>query len=99
MIDKKTMHDIKVMLSGRRLDATLRSRGTNRFRLSKATGVAYLTLHNWATGRFVPSDRAAEQVAVYLGLLAPGEAERERIRQEIKSLEGKLTAGQGPVQS
>lgn len=65
----KEMKKARAMLVGKNLSKTLAARGTNKWRLHRATGIAYQTLWNWQTGATTPSDESVILVSTYLGLI------------------------------
>jgi transcriptional regulator with XRE-family HTH domain len=54
-------------LSGRNLDAALKTAGISKYRLAKDLNISYRIVQYWAKGRR-PSRSMAERVAAYLGI-------------------------------
>jgi len=63
-------------LSGRNLDAALKTAGISKYRLAKDLNISYRIVQYWAKGRR-PSSTMAKRVAAYLGI----QAEPDRIIQ------------------
>jgi len=64
-----TLYKIKIKLSGSNFTGTMQKKKTNKYRIMKATGISYQTLSNWESERFRPSDKYAEIVGRFLGLI------------------------------
>lgn len=73
----KKLDALRLTLTGDSLRKIIRRKGTNRHKLSLATGVSYMALYNWERRRAVPSDEKLEVVARHLGLLEPLEQEKK----------------------
>ena len=63
------LYNVKKQLTGSRFTKLLLKKKTNKYRISKATGISYPTLSNWETGKHWPKDETAIKVAKYLGLI------------------------------
>jgi transcriptional regulator with XRE-family HTH domain len=80
-------------LSGRNLDAALKTAGISRYRLAKDLNISYRIVQYWAKGRR-PSAAMAERVAAYLGIQTdPDRISALEIR--VKRIEAKLGIGKG----
>jgi transcriptional regulator with XRE-family HTH domain len=58
---------LSTALSGRNLDAVLKTAGISKYRLAKDLGISYRITQYWAKGRR-PSPPMAKRVAAYLGI-------------------------------
>ena len=79
-------HDMEILknrLSGHQLEKLLKQKAVKKYRLAKACGVTWRTVHNWVEGKR-PSDENALVVGRYLGLVNVDEAERKREIQELR---------------
>ncbi|MCX6577799.1 MAG: helix-turn-helix domain-containing protein [Candidatus Aminicenantes bacterium] len=78
-------------LSGRNLDAALKTAGISRYRLAKDLDISYRIVQYWAKGRR-PSAAMAERVAAYLGI----QTEPDRISAleiRLERIEARLGIG------
>lgn len=86
------LHTVKQQLAGPAFTKLMEAKNTNKSRIAKATGVLRMTLYNWETGRFRPSDKNAEIVGRFLGLIPNDsriidlEKKQEEIKAELKRL-------------
>ena len=58
---------LSTALSGRNLDAVLKTAGISKYRLAKDLGISYRITQYWAKGKR-PSAAMADRVAAYLGI-------------------------------
>lgn len=80
---------IKNALRGRKLTLLMKRKKTNKYRISKATGVVWNTLWTWETERATPSDDKAILVAKFLGLIKDSE-EILKLKDEMKTMQERL---------
>jgi transcriptional regulator with XRE-family HTH domain len=82
-------------LSGRNLDARLKTAGISKYRLAKDLNISYRIVQYWAKGRR-PSAAMAERVAAYLGIQTkPDRIIQLEIRQD--QLEARLSRIEGKI--
>ena len=81
------LNRIKKWLSGPAFTQLIAREGTNKYRIARNTGISYQTLLNWEASRNKPSDKSAELVGRYLGLISSDDQiiELEREANEIKA--------------
>jgi transcriptional regulator with XRE-family HTH domain len=76
-------------LSGRNLDAALKTAGISRYRLAKDLNISYRIVQYWAKGRR-PSAAMAERVAAYLGIQISPVDDHAAILARLERLEKRL---------
>ena len=81
---------IKARLKGNNLNRLLKEKKVSKYKLSKDCNITYRTLLYWQKGNTTPSDELAKRVAEYLGMMKPRDGEIKELREQIKTLEGKL---------
>jgi len=86
------LYKVKTQLTGSNFTALLKKKHTNKYRVSKNTGISYPTLSNWEANRQWPRDDTAEAVGRFLGLIADNDRiiELEKQRAEINAELGRL---------
>jgi transcriptional regulator with XRE-family HTH domain len=94
-MDFRELSTIKKRLRGKALRKLMEEKGTNKFQVSKATGVSYRTLCNWEHLGMIPSTRLALLVGAHLGLFSPREVEINSIRKAIEEAQDRLHRLQG----
>lgn len=94
---------LKARLYGPNLKKTLASKKTNKYRLSKATGINYRTLCSWQRGDATPSDGLALLAGKWLGLIdikareiIDLQAEIARYKERLDRLVGGAIPAAGP---
>jgi hypothetical protein len=88
---------VKKRLQGASLVKLMEATGTNKYRISKQTGVSYKTLFNWQRERILPSDRLALLVGTFLGLLPPNAADILELKRQITDASDRLARFEGAV--
>ena len=83
---------IKKWLSGSSFTQLMEREGTNKYRIAKNADISYQSLLNWEASRCKPSDKSAELVGRYLGLISNDDQiiELEREAADIKAKLEKL---------
>ncbi|MCJ7644190.1 MAG: helix-turn-helix domain-containing protein, partial [Candidatus Aminicenantes bacterium] len=76
-------------LSGRNLDAVLKTAGISKYRLAKDLGISYRITQYWAKGRR-PSPPMAERVAAYLGIQVTPVDDHAAILRRLERIEKRL---------
>lgn len=79
-----SLDKVKKQLSGPNFTKLMQKKKTNKFRIMKATGIAYPTLSKWETGQRWPTNKTAEIVGRYLGLIPDDGRVIELERQAAK---------------
>lgn len=86
---------VRNKLSGPSLKVLLKSKGISKYRLAKDLKISYRTLIAWQAGTAVPSDRLAEKVGRFLGLITDKqrllelEKKHDELGKEIKRMRSK----------
>lgn len=81
---------LKNKLRGPLLRKTLKQAGVSKYRLARDLGISQRTLYLWQKGTVEPSDEYAEKVLIYLGLLKPDAATKQKLQRELKELQKKV---------
>ena len=81
------LNRIKKWLSGSGFTQLMKRENTNKYRIARGSGLSYQTLLNWEASRNKPSDKSAELVGRYLGLISSDDqiTELEREAAKIKA--------------
>ena len=82
-----SLDKVKKQLSGLSFTKLMQKKKTNKYRIMKATGISYPTLSKWETGQRWPTNKTAEIVGRFLGLLSDSDQviKLERQAAKIKS--------------
>jgi len=86
------LYTVKKQLTGSAFTRLMKKKKTNKYRITKATGISYPTLSNWESGLHWPKNETAEIVGRYLGLIPDDDRviELERQAAEIKETLARL---------